>query len=72
MPKKRTTPARPRDLNQLAVHVGRIATGEIEDNAPAPVSGAARKRGEARAAKLTPGQRKKIAKKAARARWDKQ
>jgi hypothetical protein len=70
MPKKRLTPSRPRDLNQLAVHVGRIATHQIED-IPVAVNGAARKRGEARAAKLTPDERKAIARKAARARWGK-
>ncbi len=69
MPKKRQTPLRPRDLNQLAVHVGRIATHQIEDTAAVPVNGAARKRGEARAAKLTAAERKAIARKAARARW---
>lgn len=71
MPKKRQTPARPRDLNQLAVHVGRIATGEIEDEAPT-VDEAATRRGAARAAKLTAAERKEIAKKAAVARWKKQ
>ena len=69
MPKKPQVPIRPRDLNQLAVHVGRIATGEVEDTVPPPVTEAAKKRGEARAAKLSPGKRRKIAKKAAKARW---
>jgi hypothetical protein len=71
MPKKRQTPARPRDLNQLAVHVGRIATGEIKDKVP-PVNDTAVKRGEARAARLTAAERKEIARKAARARWDRE
>ena len=69
MPKKRQTPPRPRDLNELAVHIGRIATHEIEDTVPAPVSETAKKRGESRAAKLTADERKNVAKKAARARW---
>lgn len=56
---------RPRDMNQLAVHIGKIATHEIE-NDPL-VSRAAQKRGEARAAKLSPQRRKAIAKKAAKA-----
>ena len=72
MPKKGSTPPRPRDLNELAVHVGRIATGEIEDTEPVPASPAAKKRGEARAAKLTASERKEIARKAARARWSKE
>ena len=69
MPKKRLTPPRPRDLNELAFRVGQIATHQVEDTVPVPVSEGARKRGEARAAKLTPAKRKKIAQKAARARW---
>jgi len=69
MPKKPQVPIRPRDLNQLAVHVGRIATHEVEDTIPVPVSAAAKKRGDARAAKLSAGKRKKIARKAALARW---
>jgi hypothetical protein len=52
-------------MNQLAVHIGKIATHEIE-NDPL-VSRAAQKRGEARAAKLSPQRRKAIAKKAAKA-----
>jgi hypothetical protein len=72
MPRKRQTPPRPRDLNELAFRVGQIATHQVEDNVSPPVSDGARKRGEARAAKLTPAKRKAIARKAARARWDKQ
>jgi hypothetical protein len=71
MPKKRTTPKRPRDLNQLAVQVGKIATHQIEDELPAPVDGAATKRGEARAKALTPAERKTIASNAAKAMWAK-
>lgn len=70
MPKKRQTPARPRDLNELAFRVGQIATHQVEDTLPAPVNEKAKKRGEARAAKLTAKERKKIAKKAAKARWE--
>ncbi len=73
MLRKRVTPPRPRDLNELAHHIiGQIATHQVEDTVPRPVSDGARKRGEARAAKLTPDERKAIAKKAARARWDKE
>jgi hypothetical protein len=68
MPKKRSTPPRPRDLNELAHRVGLIATHQIEDENPT-VNEKASKRGEARAAKLTPEERRKIAKKAAKARW---
>jgi hypothetical protein len=56
-------------MNQLAVHVGKIATGEIEDTRP--TNSLASKRGEVRAAKLTPARRKEIAQKAARTRWGK-
>lgn len=61
-------PKRPRDMNELAIHIGKIATGEIED-VETKVNPAASRRGEARAAKLSPARRKAIAKKAARARW---
>jgi hypothetical protein len=57
MPKKRQSPARPRDLNQLAVHVGKIATHETEDVKP-ELDQKAIQRGEARAAKLSPKRRK--------------
>lgn len=68
MPRKSQLPIRPRDLNELAARVGQIATGEAEDESPV-VDKAATKRGEARAAKLTPKRRKQIAKKAAAKRW---
>lgn len=68
MPKKQT-PDRPRDLNQLAKRIVAVSTGQEEDSAPAAVSPEARKRGEARAAKLSGAKRKKIAKTAARVRW---
>lgn len=67
---KPKAPKRPRDLNQLAVHIGRIATHEIED--VTPQVNPASKRGEARAAKLSPERRKEIAKKAAETRWKKE
>jgi hypothetical protein len=65
MPKRK----RPRDMNQLAVHIGKIATHEIED--VTPEENPASRRGEARAASLSPRRRKQIAKKAAAARWGK-
>lgn len=71
MPKPRPTPKRPRDVNQLAKRIVAISTGEESDDATAPVNPQHAKRGTARAASLTPRQRKKIAKKAADARWHK-
>jgi hypothetical protein len=68
MPRKPRTPPRPRDLNELAFRVGQIATHQVEDTTP-QVNEGAQKRGDARAAKLTPNERRKIARKAARARW---
>ncbi len=65
MPK---TPKRPRDVNQLAKRIVDISTGQESDEVE-PVDGAAVKRGEARAAKLTPEERQAIARKAAHARW---
>jgi hypothetical protein len=68
MPKRRTTPPRPTDVNQLAKRIVDLATGEATDDAPT-VNPKAVKRGEARAASLTPAKRKAIAKKAAAKRW---
>ena len=74
---------RPRDANQLAKSIVDIATGETEDREPTPeeqgkdpaaVSLGRRgglKGGKARAAALTPKQRRAVAMKAARARWAK-
>ena len=66
---------RPRDVVGNAVHVMKIATGEIEEsetddngkNKAAVELG--RKGGQARAKKLTAKQRSEIAKKAAAKRW---
>lgn len=69
MSKPRSTPTRPRDVSQLAKRIVAISTGEEPDDAPAPVNPEHAKRGTARAAKLTPAERSKIAKKAATARW---
>ena len=68
---------RPRDPIALAKLIGDIATGQVQDGAddgknPAAIEFARRggqKGGKARAAKLTPEERRRIAKKAARARW---
>ena len=71
---------RPADVNQRAVLIAKIATGEIEDTPdlkgknPAAVAlgklGGA-KGGKARAKALSPKKRSEIAKKAAAARWKK-
>ena len=59
---------RPRDPIARAVHVAKIATGEIEEELeekqPGKVNG-----GHARAASMTPEERSKLARTAARARW---
>lgn len=74
MPKR---PARPRDPNQLAKLILDMTTGELPNDSPkAPDSPAIQARrkgglkgGKARARKLSSAKRKKIAKRAARARW---
>jgi hypothetical protein len=66
---KKRLPKRPRDVNELAFHIGQLATHEAtEDSAPLPSEGAV-KRGKARAEALTPKERHAIAKKAAKSRW---
>lgn len=70
---------RPKDANQLAKLITEIATGETKDEEktedgknPAAVALGrlgGQKGGKARASKLTPEQRKEIAKKAADKRW---
>ena len=73
MPKGPKGEKRPADVIGAAITVARIATGEIEDKT-SPMPNRARggkKGGPARAAKLTPEERQEIAKKAARARWEK-
>jgi hypothetical protein len=74
MPKGPQGQKRPADAIGLAVMVGRIATGEIEDNANAGAEAqreGGKKGGAARAAALTPEQRAEIAKAAAAKRWSK-
>jgi len=73
MPKGPRGEKRPADAIGNAVHVMRIATGEIEET-PAPLSPAAemgRKGGKARAESMTPERRAEVAKKAAAKRWNK-
>ncbi len=73
MPKGPQGQKRPGDVIGCAVKVARIATGEIEEELGSKEY--ARKGGliggKARADKLTPKQRKLIAQKAAKARWNK-
>jgi len=70
MPRGPKGERRPADVIGNAVHVIRIATGEIEDAATAePARTTAIKGGKARAAALAPERRAAIAKKAAKARW---
>lgn len=74
MPKGPQGQKRPADAIGLAVMIGKIATGEIEEDTttPAPPRGdAAKMGGDARARKLTAQERSRIAKNAAKARWEK-
>ena len=68
---------RPADPVACAVHVGRIATGEIHETFEAPRrpdpaadSRRASEGGKARAARLTVERRREIAKAGAGVRWD--
>ncbi len=72
-------PKRPRDPAQLAKLIVDIATGEVEDREPTPEEqgkdpaavALGKKGGAARAAALGKRKRLEIAKRAAKARWDK-
>jgi hypothetical protein len=72
MPKGPKGEKRPTDVVSNAVHIMRIATGEIEETPRAPKSAAAElgsKGGQARAASMTKAKRSEIARKAAAKRW---
>lgn len=74
MPKGPNGQKRPADAIGLAVMIGKIATGEIEDARDDVASAAAQMGklgGKARAANMTPERRKEIAQKAAAKRWGK-
>lgn len=77
MPKTPKGGSRPADVIGNAVHVMRIATGEIEDDAPVDdgkdkaAQALGKKGGAARAAKLTAEERSEIARRAAAKRWAK-
>lgn len=68
MPRGPSGEKRPGDTVGCAVHVMKIATGEIEEELPehreSKVNG-----GKARANSMTSEERKELAKKAARTRW---
>lgn len=74
MPKGPKGEKRPADVIGNAVHVMRIATGEIEET-PEPIKSAAaelgQRGGKARAASLSPEKRREIASRAAASRWKK-
>jgi hypothetical protein len=77
MPRGPRGERRPADVIGNAVHVMRIATGEIEDTTPEKQGkGYARKGGlkggRARSEALSPERRSEIAKKAAAKRWAKE
>jgi hypothetical protein len=75
MPKGPNGQKRPADVIGLAVMIGKIATGEVEDTRDDVSSAAAQMGklgGKARAAAMTPERRAEIAKKAAAKRWNKQ
>ena len=70
MPKGPKGEKRPADVIGNAVHVMRIATGQIEEVAHKTRRAVGGKRGgKARAAKLPAAKRREIAQKAAAARW---
>jgi hypothetical protein len=79
MPRGPKGEKRPADVIGNAVHVMRIATGEIEDREPTPEEqgkdaaavAMGKKGGAARARKMSPERRREIAEKAARSRWKK-
>ena len=77
MPKTPKGGNRPADVIGNAVHVMRIATGEIEDDTPAPdgknqaAVELGKRGGAARAASLSPEARAEIARRAAAKRWRK-
>jgi hypothetical protein len=77
MPRGPQRERRPRDAIGNAVHVMRIATGQIEDEIPTPESegkdpaavALGRRGGKARAEGMSAKRRKEIARRAAKARW---
>jgi hypothetical protein len=73
MPRGPKGEKRPADVIGNAVHVMRIATGEIEDRpAPEHARKGGLKGGPARAKSLSAKERKEIARRAAKTRWGRQ
>jgi len=76
---RRSSEKKPRDLNRLAAAIAAEATGEAPEEPPSDKNPHAvalgrlggKKGGAARAKKLTPEQRREIARQAAAARWRK-
>ena len=68
MPRGPNGEKRPRDTVGCAVHVMKIATGEIEEDLPKNREGKVNG-GKARVESMTPEERKALAEKAAAARW---
>jgi hypothetical protein len=69
MPRGPKGEKRPADVIGMSVMVARIATGEIDDPLPSGRSKGGKAGGKARAKALSGPARKKIARKAAAARW---
>ena len=75
MPRGPKGERRPADVIGNAVHVMRIATGQIEDEIPTPEGkdpaavALGRRGGKARAEGMSAKRRKEIARRAAKARW---
>lgn len=77
MPRGPKGEKRPADVVSNAVHVMRIATGEIDDHIPTPeeqgkdpaAAALGRKGGAARAKSMSAKKRAEIARKAAKSRW---
>ncbi len=71
MPKGPRGEKRPADAIGRAVHIAKIATGEIDDERELSSAAAelGRKGGQKRAATMAPERRAEIARKAAKARW---
>lgn len=61
--------SRPADTVGCAIAVARIATGEVEDDRKSGRVRSGKSGGSARAEKLSPRERREIARKAARLRW---
>lgn len=69
MPRGPKGEKRPGDPIGCAVHVAKIATGELEEELPSATRNGGLKGGRARAESLTPEERSEIARKGAHARW---